>query len=310
MMNNNSSQQDIDKLLEAEQFYDSFTIFAKSLFDNVIKTKTLDNKVVFNKIKTAYNFIHQNHRYIMRVKYPVDNENDNNYIVSHLVRTTIIAMIIGMNMKFPAHRLIELGTAALLHDVGMLSFPQEFYLKRHPLTDQEKLVLRIHPEQGYKLLAVNGFPQAVIDAVIEHHERENGTGYPRNLKKDEICLYAKIIAVACSYEAISAERLHKAPRDQHEGIVELLKNEGKQYNEQVLRALVYSLSVYPLGLYVLLSDGQKGQVVDIDPFNPRYPVVQLLDINSDNNSVNKKNRLVYTSPIGVFIVRPLKNGEL
>ena len=89
-------------------------------------------------------------------------------------------------------------------------------------------------------------------------------------------------------------------------MLELLKNEGKQYDETVVRALVYSLSIYPIGLYVLLSSGRFGQVVDVNPENPRFPVVQVFgELNPDG-----KNKVIETSQDGVSIVRPLTKDEI
>jgi HD-GYP domain-containing protein (c-di-GMP phosphodiesterase class II) len=146
----------------------------------------------------------------------------------------------------------------------------------------------------------------VTIAALEHHERENGGGYPRKLTGDKISLYAKIIAVACSYEAQTNTRPHRAAKDGFSGMVDLLKNEGKQYDDTVIRALVFSLSIYPIGLYVLLSNGKKGQVVDVNPENPRYPIVQLLGVLTPDG----KTKTLETSQNGVHIVRPLVRDEL
>jgi HD-GYP domain-containing protein (c-di-GMP phosphodiesterase class II) len=149
-------------------------------------------------------------------------------------------------------------------------------------------------------------PVEISVAALEHHERENGSGYPRRLGSDKISLYSKIIAVACSYDALVSRRPYKEAKDGHAGIIELLKNEGKGYNDIVVRALVLSLSIYPIGLYVLLSTGKKGQVVDINPDNPRYPVVEIFGELSPDG----KNKVSKTSPEGLFIMRPLSRAEI
>jgi HD-GYP domain-containing protein (c-di-GMP phosphodiesterase class II) len=143
-------------------------------------------------------------------------------------------------------------------------------------------------------------------AALEHHERENGSGYPRHLNGDKISLYAKIIAVACSYEALSSKRPHKEAKDGYTGMLELLKNEGKQYDDTVVRALVFSLSIYPIGLYVLLSNNKKGQVVDVNPENPQFPIVQIFgELTPDG-----KNKTAQTAHDGISIIRPLTREEI
>ncbi|MDR2662289.1 MAG: HD-GYP domain-containing protein, partial [Treponema sp.] len=150
------------------------------------------------------------------------------------------------------------------------------------------------------------FPLVVSLAALEHHERENGSGYPQKLTGDKISLYAKIIAVACSYEALTSTRPHKDAKDGYSGMLDLLKNEGKQYDDTIVKALVFSLSIYPIGLYVLLSNGKKGQVVDVNPENPKFPMVQVFgELTPDG-----KNKIIETSQEGVFISRPLKKEEI
>jgi hypothetical protein len=89
-------------------------------------------------------------------------------------------------------------------------------------------------------------------------------------------------------------------------MLELLKNEGKQYDDTIVKALVFSLSIYPIGLYVLLSSGRKGQVVDVNPENPRFPIVQIFgELTPDG-----KNKVLETSQDGVYILRPLTRQEI
>jgi HD-GYP domain-containing protein (c-di-GMP phosphodiesterase class II) len=188
----------------------------------------------------------------------------------------------------------------------MLRLPPESYLGKRELTAEEKKLIYIHPIIGYNFLKSFDFPPAVSRAVLEHHERENGTGYPKQKTAENIHLYSKIIAVACSYAAISATRPHREAVDSHTGMMELLKNDGRKYNEKVIRALVSSLSVFPIGLHVMLSDGKKGQVVDINPKKPYYPIVQILgQTNLDGTIVTLK-----TSEDGVSVVRALSPKEV
>ncbi|MDR2478822.1 MAG: HD-GYP domain-containing protein, partial [Treponema sp.] len=270
-----STITDIEKIQEAERFYASFLGYVETLFTQITVKDHLDFNEVAERVKTACDFVREDRRFLMRAQKKTEPAPDENYLASHAVRSTIIAIIIGTYLKLPNHRLIELGVAALLHEIGMLQLPHRIYLSNRPLTAQEKNAIYTHPVLGYNLLKSFNFPLVISIAALEHHERENGSGYPRQLGSNKISLYAKIIAVACSYEALGSNRPHKEAKDGYTGMLELLKNEGKQYDDTVVRALVYSLSIYPIGLYVLLSSGKKGQVVDVNPENPRYPSVQI-----------------------------------
>ena len=294
------------KIQEAGNFYTSFIAYTRYLFTRVTDKNALEINSISQRVKMVWNTVRYDRRFLMRVHHHTEHTNDENYIASHSARATIIAMIIGTYFKLPNHRLVELGTATLLHDIGMFMLPPRLYMSGQALSDQEKKLLYTHPVQGYKILQSHNYPPSICLAVLEHHERENGSGYPRSLTGDSISQYGKIIAVACSYDALSAKRPHKEAKDHHTGIMELLNNEGRRYDSTVVRALVYSLSIYPIGSYVFLSSSEKGQVVDVNPENPRYPIVQILETPKPW----EKNRTVQTSYHEVSIVRLLTPEEI
>ncbi|MDX9956876.1 MAG: hypothetical protein RBT68_00415 [Spirochaetia bacterium] len=133
----------------------------------------------------------------------------------------------------------------------------------------------------------------------------NGTGYPRALGGDKISLYARIIAVACSYDAVTSSRPYREAREGYAGMVDILKNDGKQYDDLVIKALVYSLSLYPIGSYVLLTNAKIGQVIDVNTDNPRYPVVLILGSRTPDG----KETIIQTSENGVRILRPISRED-
>ncbi|WP_371922095.1 HD-GYP domain-containing protein [Treponema sp. B152] len=142
--------------------------------------------------------------------------------------------------------------------------------------------------------------------ALEHHERENGHGYPRGLTKEKISMYGKIIAVACSYEAATAPRPYKEAQDASSGIVEMIKNTNGQYDETILKALLYSLSFYPVGMYVYLSNGKIAKVIDVNPDDPRFPIVQIYGKTTPTGDPV----IVQTKSNNVTIKRQLSKEEL
>ena len=111
--------------------------------------------------------------------------------------------------------------------------------------------------------------------------------------------------MVCSFEAITAPRTYKAAVSSFEAMVELLKNQTKQYDELVIKALLYSLSLFPIGSYVFLSNGKVGRVVDVNPENPKHPIVQLVGERDESG----KPVTVKTSDTGLRIVRVLNKQE-
>jgi len=301
-----SQQSDSDKLKKAEDFYTSFIFFVENMFVKASVSDDLEEKTVSEKIKEIIEYIKEDRRFLMRVIKNIEPAEGKNYLATHSVRSTIIAIIIGTYLKLPNYRLIELGVASLMHEAGMLKLPSNIYLSQRALNPQEQKAIFTHPILGYSMLKSLDFSLPVCLSALEHHERENGTGYPRKLLSDKISLYAKIIAVACSYEALSSKRPHKEAKDGYTGMLELLKNEGKQYDDTIVRALVLSLSIYPIGLYVLLSNGKKGQVVDVNPETPRFPIVQIFGEFTPDGKI----KLMQTAPNVLTIVRPLNRSEI
>ena len=300
-----SDRDDADKLWRAKKFYAEFLKYVETVFTQAEQTNKLDYNSIVEKVKTVCDTVREDRRFILRIEKNQLPDSNENYLVSHAAKSTIISIIIGLQLKMPNHRLIELGVSALLHEIGMVRLSEETYLSSRPLESDERKAILTHPILGYNILKASEFPMSIITPVLEHHERENGDGYPRKLTSEEISLNAKIIAVACSFEALSAQRPHKEAKDGYIGMMELLKNSGKQYDDAIVRALVFSLSLYPIGLYVLLSNGGKGQVVDVNPENPRFPIVQVFgEFTTDG-----KTRTIETAQDGINIVRPLTKEE-
>jgi HD-GYP domain-containing protein (c-di-GMP phosphodiesterase class II) len=296
---------DAEKIKWAENFCRELKIYINELFSAVFVQDPVSFNQVADWMKNSLDRIREDQRYLLRVLKNMENAKED-YLIAHTAKSTIIAIIIGLYIKLPPHRLIELGVAALFHEIGMIRLPAKVYLNSRTLSPAEQKMIYSHPILGYNTLKEYGFPLAVSIAALEHHERENGSGYPRRLTSGKISLYSKIIAVACSYDAISSYRPHREARDEYTGMLELLKNQGKQYDDTIIRALVYSLSIYPIGLYVLLSNGKMGQVVDVNPENPRFPIVQIFgELNPDG-----KNKTQETSPEGLRILRPLSREEI
>ncbi|MDR2521464.1 MAG: HD-GYP domain-containing protein [Spirochaetaceae bacterium] len=300
------TQNDAEKLTTAEQFYIDVQIWTGNLLENVTIKQQIRFSDVAAKVKQIIDEIGKNRRFLLQVQKDVAEVNDESFLLSHAVKSTIVSLVIGMSMQLPMHKLIELGVAALLHEIGMTQLPPKVYLGRDALTPVEQELIFTHPKIGYDILRANDFPLSVCRPALEHHERQNGSGYPNKLTKNSIDLYSKIIAVACSYEAITAKRPYKDAQDGYHGMLNLLRNENKQYDESVLSSMVRSLSLFPIGQFVLLSSGKKAQVVDSNPNDPRYPVVQIFEEQTPDG----RNKIITTAPNQIYITQILDKIDI
>jgi HD-GYP domain-containing protein (c-di-GMP phosphodiesterase class II) len=293
-------QNDADRIDDAQKYYDELLKWAAKIYLNLKKgSTTVTFDYVSEKVRELCDYMKINKNYMLLVRQTNDRSEEGAF-ASHAVWTTIIAIVIGMQMKLSVFKLFSLGTAALMHEVGMISIPPQIYMTGSPLGQKEELLMKQHTVFGFDLLKQRSFPVPICLAALEHHEWEDGSGYPNGLKSDKTSVYSKIVAVACSYAAITEARPYRGARDGNTGIVDLLRNVKKRYNDIVVRMLVMALSIYPIGQFVELSSGKIGQVVSTGS-DPRYPVVQIFgEITPDG-----KNAIVETSADGIFIAKPL-----
>lgn len=286
-----------------QDFYQRFTQFVDQVFTRYVTKNELNINDISNKVKELNDFIRENRRYVLGIQ-DLGAAN-RNYLVSHSVKSTILSLVMGSYMKLQPFKQIELGVAALLHEIGMVRLPPQLYMTDRPLSPPEKKSIFTHPVLGYNILRGFSFPLPVCLAALEHHERNNGQGYPRNLVGDKISPYAKIIAIACSYDAVTSARPYKNAKDGYAGMLDMLKNDGKQYEENAIRALVYSLSLFPIGSFVLLSDERPALVVESNAENPRFPLVGIIN----PRSLTVEGNPIQTKPSGPFIKRILSKTE-
>jgi HD-GYP domain-containing protein (c-di-GMP phosphodiesterase class II) len=132
--------------------------------------------------------------------------------------------------------------AGIIHDIGKLSIPAEILSKPSKLTKLEFSLVKIHPQSGYEMLKNVDSPWQLAQIVQQHHERINGSGYPRNLKGNDILLEARILAVADVVEAMASHRPYRASLGLAAAIDELRKNKGILYDEAVVDACLRLLT--------------------------------------------------------------------
>jgi HD-GYP domain-containing protein (c-di-GMP phosphodiesterase class II) len=292
---------------ETHAFYNSMCEFLSTVFDRYATKQELRIDEITDKVKELIQVVKSKKNYILRLN-EMSDEN-HSYLIAHSLKSAILAIVIADTMKMPPFKQIDIGTAALLHEIGMLRIPEKLYMNGNVLTPEQRKTVTAHTVIGFRILKEAQFSMPITRAVLEHHERIDGTGYPRSITGEKTSFYAKIIAVACSYAAIVSNRPHKNAMDGHSGILDLLKNTGKKYDEQVIRTLVYTLSIYPLGTFVLLSNGAKGIVVETDPKTPRHPVVRLLQ--DEKGDRYRDQPLLRTQEGGeIQIKRPLIEKEI
>ena len=155
------------------------------------------------------------------------------YIADHQERVTRLACAIAQELGFSEERMEEMRLVGILHDIGKLFVPTQILSKPGKLTDEEFQTIKGHVRFGYDAISVSGLPDSVVDAVRQHHERLNGSGYPDGLTEVDISEEAKILAVADVVEAMSSRRPYRAGLGEDKALEEIQENSGRLYDPDV-----------------------------------------------------------------------------
>jgi len=288
--------------LQVENTYVTFLASISNIYSTFSARQKLDIDAIFAKARELYDYVKKNKHKIIALSHDTFTDVEPPLIL-HAVRTAVFAIIIALQVKMPEHRIIELTVSALLHKIGFLRIPPQIYNNSRSLSEKDMKTFKSHPLISYRILKDAGFPATVCAGVLEHHERENASGYPRALKSEDISIFGKILSVACSFEA-STGTFHK--NYAVNSVLEVVRNKDKQYSDIILKSLLFSISVFPIGTFVQLSDARIGQVIDVNPENLAYPVVLIYG----GMSAKGEAQIAKTSPDGVKVKKPLTKAEI
>lgn len=158
------------------------------------------------------------------------------YTAGHQRRVANLAAAIAQEMGLPDEQVKGIRLAGIIHDLGKINIPAEILSKPGKLNEIEYLLMQSHPQSGYDILKGVSFPWPIADIILQHHERQDGSGYPQGLKDEQILLEAKIMAVADVVEAMSSHRPYRAGLGLEMAIEEIERNRGKLYEPKAVDA--------------------------------------------------------------------------
>jgi putative nucleotidyltransferase with HDIG domain len=165
-------------------------------------------------------------------------ESRDPYTAGHQRRVAALAEAIGRELDLEPEAQQAVALAAIIHDVGKIAVPAEILTKPTRLTPIERQLIEQHAEVGHGILAPIGFPWPIADIVFQHHERHDGSGYPRHLVGEAVRLEARVLAVADVVEAISSHRPYRPALGLDVALAEIEKNAGAIYDPRVVTACV------------------------------------------------------------------------
>lgn len=238
-----------------------------------------------------------------------DIRTHDDYTFAHCMNVCILSIVVGMELGYSEHKLNELAMGCLLHDVGKMLVAPETLNKQEPLTETERAVLKLHPEHGFELLRrQENMPLLAAHVAYQHHEKYDGTGYPRQLKGDEIHEMAKIAAVADVYDALTSDRAYRKALLPHEVYEMQMAASQTHFDPVVLDAFFRCIAIYPIGTVVQINTGEYGVVVKVLPGLQSRPVLRLL-ADAHKKPLRDKPEIDLTKQLTRFICKVLREEE-
>ena len=193
----------------------------------------LEYNQVDRKLKQTYKklqkFIEGTAYIIMKVV-----ETRDPYSIGHQQRVSKLATAIAQEMKLPQDKIEGIRIASLVHDIGKVNLPTEIISKPNKLIEVEFNLIKNYPKTGYDILKKVDFPWPIAEIVFQHQEKIDGSGYPRGLKGDEICIEAKILGVANVVEAMSSYKSYRPALSIDEALAEISKNKNILFDPEVV----------------------------------------------------------------------------
>ncbi|MGV2938523.1 HD-GYP domain-containing protein [Mesobacillus sp. LC4] len=278
---------------------DDASMQMEEIFDIVAKTGVVPVSEIRNEIipviRQAAEIPHIYHLF-----YELKTQDE--YTYRHTVCVGIISTLIGKWMGLEQSELHDLALGATLHDIGKARIPASILNKPGRLTQEEYNEMKRHTVYGYRMLKdIPELNERVALIALQHHEREDGGGYPFSLRSEKIDELAKIVAIADVYHAMSSSRVYHQAEPFHIVISQMQNDVFGKFDPKIMLVFLFRIMDSLVGRRVLLSDGEEGTILMVDPFEPLKALIKTGDTLVDLrlNRGLRISRVLNDSIVGV-----------
>lgn len=218
-------------------------------------------------------------------------KNKHKYTAEHSLRVSVLALTLGRHLGMESADLQNLGTGALLHDIGKMKLPVELLEQTGKLAPHDVEILQQHVPLGVALLRrQGGIPWPALDAVREHHERYDGSGYPSGLRGEAIGLLGQIVGIVDYYDTMTSDRADHSALSGYMAIRRLYELRDEQFHHTLINQFIQCMGIYPIGSLVEFNTGEVGVVVSMNRHRRLRPRVAL--VLRPNNTGYKEVRII------------------
>lgn len=263
-----------EELPVAREIHGRASEVVHALFDRIVVDGEMDGKVVNEVITEITDSVIRNPDALLLLTYL---RQKSQYAYDHAISVSVHLLAFGRHIGLPKAQLHVLGSAGLLLDTGMSRLPEEILHKKGRLTESEFETMKTHVASGLDFVRTNtDFSPQVAEILAQHHERENGSGYPLGLKEREISILGKMASIVDCYAALISQRPYAQPMPSFEALQMLYNWRGTFYHADMVEQFIQCLGPYPVGGLVELNTGEVAVVLEhnrIRRLKPRVMVV-------------------------------------
>lgn len=204
--------------------------------------------------------------------------NEKEYLFQHSIAVGLLSAFIGKKLQYSKGDIVQLGLAGCLADCGMAKISTQILNKKSALTSHEFDEIKNHPTYSYRMIQGSSLLRDIAKiGIFQHHERLDGSGYPLGEKIEKIHPFAKIIAVADTFHAMTSARLYRKKQSPFKVLEMIIQDNFGKFDIQAIKALQSGIMNFSIGSKVKLSDGQVAEILFIEEKAPTRPLIKIID---------------------------------
>lgn len=300
------------ELPKAVQAHEKTSKLVRSLMDDIRFGSLINTTALKEQVNECVESIIRNPDAMLWLTQLKDKDENS---ASHALNVCILSVVFGRYLGLPKDELEKLGLCGLLHDVGKTQIPTHILRKPGPLNAEEMAEMKKHTIHGRNILmATSDMYYGAVDVAYTHHERMDGSGYPRGLTGSQISPYARMLAIIDAYDDLISPQVYRKEHTAFEALKTINKDKGVKFDEQLVKHFVAMIGVFPVGSIVELSTGEVGIVVNSNRKHLTLPRVLIL-LDDQKFSVRERILDLAEANVGanagteIKIVRILRNGD-